>query len=113
MASSRRFRSKPYLLFSTTASQKEAQKIAQLLVKKRLAACVNIVPNVVSFFRWKGNIDRAKEFLLVIKTDTRRLKQLERTLVQAHSYSVPELIGMPIVRGHKPYLEWLSEAVVG
>ncbi len=102
---------KPYLLFSTVPSRKEAQKLAKLLVQKRLAACVNIIPGVISFFRWKGKIDRADEYLLVMKTEARKLKELERMLVRNHSYSVPELIASPIVWGHRPYLKWLSESV--
>ena len=112
MARFYRSKPKPYLLFSTAVSRKEAQKIAQVLVHKRLAACVNIIPNIVSVYRWQGKTERAKEYLLVMKTEARKLKRLKQALIQNHSYSVPELIGWPIAWGHEPYLKWLSEAVI-
>ena len=103
--------SKPYLLLSTTDSSKNAKKIARLLIQKRLAACVNIIPRVTSFFKWKGTIDGAAEFLLMIKTDSHHLKQIERMIRKHHSYEVPEIIGWPITWGHKPYLNWLSDSI--
>ena len=110
MARSHTSKSKPYLLFSTAPSKKEAHTIAQLLIAKRLAACVNIIP-VASLFRWQGKIEHANEILLVIKTGKNRLKELKKVLIQNHSYSVPELIGCPIEWGHEPYLKWLTESL--
>lgn len=111
MARLGRLSSKPYFLFSTVSSRKEAQKLAKLLVEKRLAACVNIIPGITSFFRWRGKIDRIHECLLVMKTKAQKLKELERVLIRNHSYSVPELVASPIVWGHRPYLKWISENV--
>jgi len=102
---------KPYLLFSTVGSQKNAEKIANILIRKELAACVNIIPKVHSFFKWRGAVDKAHELLLVIKTDFYHLKKVERTIRKYHSYEVPEIIGWPIAYGHKPYLTWLSSSL--
>ena len=111
MARSRR-KTQPYLILSTVASRAEAKKIANALLHKKLAACVNILPNVESLFRWKGKVDRAKELLLVIKTEARLKVRVERTIRANHSYQVPEVVGWPIAWGHRPYLEWLSQSVV-
>ena len=109
MSKSNSFR--PYLLLTTVPTRKEALKLAELLVKEKLAACVNIVPAVRSIFRWKGQIDRAREVLLIVKTGERHLKRVEKTIRAYHSYQVPEMIGWPIAWGHKPYLDWLGENV--
>jgi len=101
----------PYLLFSTASNLNEAEKIAKMLVHRKLAACVNIVPNLKSYFRWRGKLDQAKELLLIIKTDKRRLKNVETAIHKLHSYATPEIIGWQINWGSKPYLNWLSESV--
>ena len=100
-----------YLLLSTAASAREAKQIAGVLIRKRLCACVNIIPNIHSVFTWKNKIDQVKESLLIIKTDRRKLKEVERTIRAHHSYEVPEIIGWPISWGHKPYLDWLSKSL--
>ena len=104
---------KPYLLLSTVDSRKTATKLARLLVQKGLAACVNLIPNVDSYFRWKGALDQAHELLLIIKTDSHHLKQVEQTIRTYHPYKVPEMIGWPIEWGHKPYLKWLRDSLQG
>ena len=103
-------RPKPYLLLSTIDSPKNATKIAKTLVKKGLAACVNVIPQVNSLFRWKGVVDQTHELLLIIKTDRRHLRQVEKTIRKYHPYEIPEIIGWPIVWGHQPYLRWLSDS---
>ena len=102
---------RPFLLLSTVGSKKEAKEIATRLMRGRFAACVNIVTNVDSIFRWRGKLDQARELLLVIKTEARHLKSVEGLIRKYHSYSVPELIGWPIAWGHKPYLRWLRDSV--
>ena len=104
-------RNKAYLLLSTVGSYKEAKKIAHALVRNRLAACVNIIPEVNSVFRWQGTVDQARESLLVIKTELRSLKQVERAIREHHSYEVPEMVAWPIKWGHQPYLKWLFDSV--
>lgn len=89
-----------------------ARKIARTLVQKRLAACVNVVRSPVeSFYTWKGQLESAREHLLLIKTSTARLPQLEREVKRLHTYDVPEFIALPITEGSTEYLSWLRESV--
>ncbi|MBI4372258.1 MAG: divalent-cation tolerance protein CutA [Candidatus Omnitrophica bacterium] len=102
---------KPYLVFSTVGSPKEGKKIASVLVREKLAACVNVIPGVFSVFKWRGKMDHARELLLIVKTDVRHLKKIEQTIRKHHSYQVPEIIGWPLAWGHQPYLDWLRDSV--
>jgi len=101
----------PYLLLSTASSSREAKTIANVLIRKKLCACVNIVPGLSSVFTWKNKVDQAKEWLLIIKTNQGKIKEVERLIRKYHSYEVPEMIGWPITWGHKPYLDWISDSV--
>jgi periplasmic divalent cation tolerance protein len=98
---------------STVGTAEDAERIARALVERRLAACVNVVPGVVSVYRWKGAVERDEERLLVIKTRAERLEELRRALVELHPYEVPELLALPVEAGHGPYLAWLDESVSG
>ena len=98
------------VILVTASSEEEAKKIAQSLVDKRLAACVNIIKNVYSLFWWQGKIDSAKEVLLVIKTRKALAAKLIKKIKSLHSYEVPEIIALPIVSGNKEYLEWINES---
>ena len=89
----------------------DAERIARALVEERLAACVNIVPGAVSIYRWKGNVEREPELLLVIKTMEDRVEALKARLVELHPYDLPEVVVLPISSGHQPYLDWLAEQV--
>jgi periplasmic divalent cation tolerance protein len=93
----------------TCGSEEEALKIAHSLVDERLAACVNLISPVRSFYRWEGKIWDEKEWILIIKTQRRRFEQLEKKVKSLHSYSVPEIISLPIVEGSSSYLKWLEE----
>lgn len=95
----------------TADTKKGAEKIAKALLNKRLAACVNIVPGLTSFFRWKGKTEKANEFLLVIKTQSGLFAELEKTVKANHNYSVPEIIAMPIIKGSKDYLGWIQQEI--
>ena len=93
-------------------SRKEARKIARVLVERRLAACVNeIGAPVRSVYRWKGKVETAKEFLLVIKTTKRRFAGLRDAVRELHSYEVPEIIALPMAEGSEAYLNWIDESV--
>jgi periplasmic divalent cation tolerance protein len=96
---------------STVATAADAERIATVLVERGLAACVNVVPGVVSIYRWKGAVERELEVLMVIKTRADRFEALREALVSLHPYEVPELIALPVEAGHPPYLAWLDEAV--
>jgi periplasmic divalent cation tolerance protein len=91
---------------------KEARAIARSVVTKQLAACVNILLGPVeSIYRWKGKIQKAREYLLVMKTTAARLKALEREIKRLHSYDVPEFVALRVTEGNKEYLDWMEESV--
>jgi periplasmic divalent cation tolerance protein len=92
--------------FSTAGSPEEARRIAKALVDERLAACVNIVDNIHSIYRWHGATASAAESLLLIKTRANLLPAIELRLRELHSYDVPELVAVPIAQGAQPYLDW-------
>ncbi len=100
------------IVLVTCPSLAVARKIGRTVVQKRLAACVNVVRSPVeSFYTWKGKLEQAREYLLVIKTVGKRLKKLEREVHRLHSYDVPEFIVLPIIAGSRKYLSWLGESV--
>jgi periplasmic divalent cation tolerance protein len=92
----------------TAGSQEEAHKIAEVLVKGKKAACVNIVPGVDSLFWWEGKIDSGSESLLLVKTKASLFPDIVELVKRAHSYGVPEIIALPIVAGNEDYLKWLD-----
>ena len=96
---------------TTVATAEDGERIARALVERRLAACVNVVPGVVSVYRWKGEVCRDEERLLVVKTRRDRLEALREALVSIHPYELPELVALPVEAGHGPYLAWLDESV--
>jgi periplasmic divalent cation tolerance protein len=96
----------------TCGSRAEAQRIAREIVARRLAACANLLEMPVqSVYRWKGKVEKAREFLLIIKTSAARLHALEAEVKRLHSYGVPEFIALPIVAGSPAYLRWLNDCV--
>ena len=99
------------IALSTASSQEEAERIAHTLVERRLAACVNLIPNLTSIYRWQGAVESQSEVLLLIKTSTPCLPALEAALHELHSYQVPEFIVMSIESGSTAYLEWLAASV--
>ena len=96
------------VVLSTCGSAEEAAKIARALVEKKLAACVNVMPAVRSFYRWKDVIEDEQESLLVIKSSRALFNDLRVEIERLHSYEVPEVIAVPIVDGSEGYLEWLD-----
>jgi periplasmic divalent cation tolerance protein len=96
----------------TCASRAEAQRIAREVVTRRLAACANLLQAPVqSVYRWKGKVEKAREFLLLIKTSATRLPALQAEVQRLHSYDVPEFIALPIIAGSPEYMRWLADCV--
>jgi periplasmic divalent cation tolerance protein len=104
-----RFHSGWVVVFITTGTVEEAERIAHLLVGERKAACVNIVPKVDSKFLWQGEIESANEALLIIKTKAPLLDELIGLVKENHSYDIPEIIALPIMGGNQDYLNWIDE----
>jgi periplasmic divalent cation tolerance protein len=98
------------LVFVMAANEEEARLIAQTLVGEKLAACVNLVGPVHSIYRWRGTIENASEYMLVIKARSRCFTDLERRVRELHSYEVPEIVAVSLTAGSKPYLAWLAES---
>lgn len=98
-------------VFTTTANKKSAQKIAKILVEKKLAACVQILGPIESVYQWKGKIEKAKEFLLLIKSNQSKAKKIIDEIKSVHDYEVPEIIVLPIASGNPDYLRWVDESV--
>jgi periplasmic divalent cation tolerance protein len=98
------------LVLITAGNREEARKIAELLVNEKKAACVNIVADVDSLFRWKGKVESARESLLLVKTTAALLPEIIGLVKEIHSYEVPEIIAFPIVGGSEDYLQWLDSA---
>ena len=99
------------IVLSTTGSEEEARKIARHLVERRLAACVNIVPQVTSIYRWEGKIEEAGEWILVIKTTAAAFGAVREAIASLHSYDLPECICLTIEEGSPNYLEWIADSV--
>lgn len=96
------------LVFCTVPNRRTGRKISSFLVKEKLAACVNFISGVHSFFRWKGKLEKTSEHLLIIKTVSSCLDKLENRIKQLHPYEVPEIIAFPISRGNQEYLDWVQ-----
>ena len=101
----------PVVVLSAIGRQPDAQRIAHTLVEERLAACVNVIPGVVSVYRWKGVVEQEPEVLLVIKTTAPQVDALKARLLQLHPYELPEVVVLRIDSGHGPYLAWIEEQV--
>jgi len=102
--------SDPIVVFVTCGSEEEGLKIANALVEEHLAACVNLISPVRSIYRWEGKIWDENEWLLIIKTQKDRFEELEKKVKSLHSYSVPEIISLPIGDGSSSYLKWIKES---
>ena len=96
------------VVLMTAGSQEEASRLAEMLVGAHLAACVQIMPQMESIYRWKGEVHRAPEFLLLAKTTAACFDELEREVRSLHTYDTPEIIAVPVAHVSAPYFEWLS-----
>jgi periplasmic divalent cation tolerance protein len=101
------------VVLSTCATPEEAEKLARVLLDARLAACVNVIPRIRSYYRWKGAIESADECLLVIKSSRKLFASLSAALEKAHSYEVPEVLAFSVVEGAANYLNWLHANLLG
>jgi periplasmic divalent cation tolerance protein len=99
------------IVLSTTGSEEEARNIAQHLVERRLAACVNIVPQIESIYRWEGKVESSREWLLLIKTTAERFAAVRAAIQELHSYDLPECVALAIEDGSSGYLQWLENSV--
>src|SRR5687768_17404561 len=99
------------VVYVTAGSAEEADRLAQSLVGERLAACVNRIKSIQSVYRWEGEVEQSDEELLIIKTRVELFPALETRVRELHSYSVPEIIALPVVAGSPGYLDWLRGQV--
>jgi len=99
------------MVFMTTATKQEANIIIRLLLDKHLIACANTLGPVESRFWWQGKIEKAKEFLVLMKSDEKLFEKLSKVIKEVHSYEVPEILALPIIDGWTPYLEWLNASI--
>jgi periplasmic divalent cation tolerance protein len=99
------------VVFITAAQSAEAARLADMLIGQRLAACVQVLPEIESVYRWRGQIERQKEVLLIAKTTKAKFDTLEREVRAIHSYETPEIVALPLTAGSAPYLEWLNSSV--
>ncbi len=99
------------VVFTTAGSTEEARRIADALVERRQAACVNILKGVESIYRWKGKTEESQEWMLMIKTTAAAFQKVCKTIRELHSYELPECMSMPITEGSAEYLKWIDESV--
>ena len=99
------------MLLTTFPDLAQARSAAELIVTRQLAACVNILPQMTSVYRWQGQLEQGEEHLLLIKTRQSRLEALQKTLLEIHPYELPEIIVVPLTGGYEPYLNWITKSV--
>lgn len=95
----------------TTSSRKEAENIAQCLLDERLIACANLIGPITSIFTWEGKTEKAEEYMILLKTRLELFEKLSEKVKALHSYKVPEIITLPIIKGSDAYLEWLNTSL--
>jgi periplasmic divalent cation tolerance protein len=99
------------IVLTTTGSEAEAQKIARHLVESRMAACVNIIPQIASVYRWQGKVEEACEWLLLIKTTADGFEKIREAIAELHSYELPECVCLTVEDGSAKYLQWIADSV--
>jgi periplasmic divalent cation tolerance protein len=98
------------ITLTAAGSEEEAARLGKILVEERLAACVNIVPNVRSFYRWKNALCDEREWILLIKGRRPMFNRLKDRILELHSYDLPEVLCIEVADGHGPYLQWIAES---
>lgn len=101
------------IIFVTVGNSKDATLLAKSLVEKRLAACVNLLPGITSWYWWEDKVTEDQEVLLMIKTARDQFPAVEKEVLRMHSYAVPEVVALPIVEGSNNYLNWIEESLKG
>jgi periplasmic divalent cation tolerance protein len=96
------------VIMSTVSSQIEAGQIGEDLISKKLAACVNVIPGVTSYYRWSGEAQIGRELIVLVKTLKENYEKVQEIIKEHHSYELPEIIAMPIVAGDDKYLRWID-----
>ena len=107
---------RPYpvrIALTNVGSVEEGRRLARTLVERRLAACVNLIPNLLSIYRWQGVVEEASEVLLVMKTAAETLPALEAAIRELHTYEIPEFVVLEVTSASRPYLEWLVDSLGG
>ena len=99
-------------VYVTTQSRQEAQKIARICLDKKLAACVNIFPSILSCYEWKGQYTEEKETVLILKTSQDLFEDLRETVIDHHSYTCPCVVFIPISKVHSPFLSWMDSQLI-
>ncbi len=99
------------IVFVTVPNPVEAENISKKIIENKLAACVSIIRDVTSIYTWKNEIERSSECLLIIKTLEGKYNELEKTIVENHSYEIPEIISVKLNTGYDKYLNWISESL--
>lgn len=96
------------LLLTTWPDQKAAEQFAEEWLNKKLVACVNILPQMVSLYQWQGEFQRGTEHQMLLKTRVERVDELQQAIIDAHPYECPEVLQLPITGGYEPYLNWIT-----
>ena len=99
------------VVLTTAGSEDQARNMAQALLQRHLAACINVLPGMASFYRWEGEIRDNQEILLLIKTTRRHFEQVRATIRELHTYELPEVLALPVDRGDPEFLAWLTACV--
>ena len=99
------------LIFTAAPDLKTARLLAKILVREKLAACVSYSKGFISFYRWKGKVESAREVMLFIKSSKEKFSKIEQLIQRNHPYEVPEIIAVPITQGSPKYLSWLTQSV--
>lgn len=99
------------VVLTTVEKQEDGERLARLLVERELAACAQVLPPMISVYRWQGNVERASEILLLIKTTRDAYPRLESAIKENHPYQTPEIVALPVVAGSDDYLSWVAGSV--
>ncbi len=100
------------VILSTSPSSQEAKRIAEILIKKRLAACVQILPKMTSIYHWKNKVCHDKEHLIIIKSRKSLFQRVVRIIQESHTYEVPQVLALPVLKGSTSYLKWMGKNLI-